>query len=179
MQLKRWQDSGFHDGSLIMSVNLSVKQFAQRDLADHVAQILWETGVNPHSLNLEITESAIVENAEAAHAILSRLKELGVRLSTDDFGTGYSSLSYLYRFPIDRLKIDRSFIHDMQTHTKNSEIVRTIVMLGNSLGLQVVAEGVEDVQQLAFLRELGCPFAQGFLFSQPVPHDAAAALLQG
>ena len=178
-QLRRWQDQEFHDGSLVMSVNLSGKQFAQRNLADDIAETLRDTGVSPHSLNLEITESAIIEDAEAANTTLSRLNQLGVHVSTDDFGTGYSSLSYLYRFPISRLKIDRSFICDMQTNGKNAEIVRTIVMLGSSLGLQVVAEGVENAEHLAFLQELWCPYAQGFFFSKPVPHEAAAALLRG
>jgi EAL domain-containing protein (putative c-di-GMP-specific phosphodiesterase class I) len=129
-------------------------------------------------LNLEITESAIIENVAAA-PVLRRLKDLGVRLTADDFGTGYSSLTYLHRYPISGLKIDRSFIAGMNGNHESAQIVRTIVMLGNSLGLEVVAEGVETTQQLDILQEFHCRHAQGFLFSRPVPNGDAVALLTG
>ncbi len=177
-ELRKWNDLGLDASHLVMSVNLSVKQFSQPDLANDVAQTLRAAGVPAHCLNLEITESAIVENAEAAHSLLAALKEVGVTLSTDDFGTGYSSLSYLHRFPIDRLKIDRSFVCDLIEHSQNAEIVRTIITLGASLGMEVVAEGIETVEQLEFLRKHGCPYGQGFLFSEPVPGRAAAMMLE-
>jgi Amt family ammonium transporter len=176
-QLKKWQDEGLHDGSLGMSVNISVKQLAQEDFAAHVSEILAVTGINPSRLNLEITESAIAQNAQAAHAMLSSLKDLGVGLSTDDFGTGYSSLSYLHRFPISGLKIDRSFIRNIEANGESAEIVRSIAMLGNSLSLNVIAEGVENAEQVKFLQTLGCQHAQGFFFSKPVPSEEAGTLL--
>ena len=156
-ELRRWIDAGIADPQLAMSVNLSVKQFAQPDLADDVAQMLHDSGIPPNCLTLEMTESAIVENAEAAHTLLSSLKEVGVMLATGDFGTGYSSLSYLHRFPIDRPKIDRSFVCDLKEFSQNAEIVRTIITLGASLGMDVVAEGIETAEQLEFLRKHGCP----------------------
>jgi diguanylate cyclase (GGDEF)-like protein/PAS domain S-box-containing protein len=176
-QLRKWLDQGLNCGALGVSVNLSVKQFAQPDLVDVVTQTLHDSQLPARCLNLEITESALVENAPVAHATLSRLKELGVGLSTDDFGTGYSSLSYLHRFPISCLKIDRSFIGSMDTNADSAEIVRSILMLGNSLGLDVIAEGVETNEQVQILRELGCQQAQGFLFSRPVTSKEAAVLL--
>jgi EAL domain-containing protein (putative c-di-GMP-specific phosphodiesterase class I) len=177
MQLKRWESDGLHDGSLGVSVNISVKHLMQHDFASRVKQILHDTGVVPNRLNLEITESAIAQNAPAVHQMLSDLKHLGVGLSTDDFGTGYSSLSYLHRFPFSGLKIDRSFIRNVQSKSESAEIVRSIAMLGNSLSLKVVAEGVESADQVRFLQTLGCHHAQGFFFSQPIPSAEAAILL--
>jgi len=176
-QLMRWRKDGFHRDDLIISVNLSVKQLVQQDFAEEVARIIRETGVSPSFLNLEITESAIIGNPDTALKVLSDLKQLGVRLSTDDFGTGYSSLSYLHRFPISQLKIDRSFICNMNTRGESAEIVRTILTLGRSLGMEVVAEGVENQAQLTLLREFQCELAQGYLFSEPVTDVAAGELL--
>ncbi len=157
---------------LTISVNLSSKQFTQPHLALEIHQILQETGLDAGSLRLEITESAVMENAEAAIATLLQLKKLGVQIYIDDFGTGYSSLSYLHRFPIDTLKIDRSFVGRMSSDNENWEIVRTIVTLAHNLGLDVVAEGVETAEQLAQLRTLQCEYGQGYFFSRPL--DVAA-----
>lgn len=167
-QLKLWQQNGSVDQNLIMSVNLSPKQIARTDLHEFIEQTLRQNEVSPKNFNLEITESAIMENGEIAENLLNQLKDLGVWLTTDDFGTGYSSLSYLHRFPIDRLKIDRSFVNDMNSHSKNSEIIRTILTLARSLRMEVVAEGIETKEQLALLKALDCDFGQGYIFSKPV-----------
>jgi diguanylate cyclase (GGDEF)-like protein/PAS domain S-box-containing protein len=171
LQLKRWQEKFPADESLYMTVNLSAKQFGQPDLIDQVTQILAETGVDPNFLKLEITESVLMDDFESAAALLFKLRALGVRLSIDDFGTGYSSLTYLHRFPIDTLKIDRSFVDVLDKD--NVEIVRTILSLAENLGMDVVAEGVETQEQMALLRDLSCKSAQGYFFSKPM--DIAAA----
>jgi diguanylate cyclase (GGDEF)-like protein/PAS domain S-box-containing protein len=172
-QIQRWQVVFPSDPPLFISVNLSGKQFTQVDLIHEVAYILSETRIDPRSLKLEITESMVMENIEAATEMLKELRALGVQLSIDDFGTGYSSLSYLHRFPIDTLKIDRSFVTQMAENNENAEIVRTIVMLAQNLGMDVVAEGVETNEQLALLRKLGCENGQGYFFSKPL--DVAGA----
>ena len=151
-----------------MSVNLSARQLSQADLIERVAEVLKESGIEPWQLKLEITESVVMENAELAAVTLARLRGLGVRLSIDDFGTGYSSLSYLNRFPVDILKIDRSFITRLNEGDENVEIVKTIVMLAGNLGMQVIAEGVETEDQLRQLRLLKCQYGQGYLFSKPL-----------
>ncbi|HEY0174233.1 MAG TPA: EAL domain-containing protein, partial [Pyrinomonadaceae bacterium] len=129
--------------------------------------VLRRTGLNPRQLKLEITEGAVMDNIDAATEMLRQLRDLGVQLAIDDFGTGYSSLSYLHRFPIDTLKIDRSFVTRMANNTENIEIVRTIVMLAQVLGMDVVAEGVETKEQLKILRDLHCEYGQGYYFSRP------------
>ena len=176
MQLREWQQEFPMNPLLSISVNLSGKQFAHPDLCDKVRAILDETGVIPLSVKLEITESSLVENPDAAAQILRQLKELGVRISLDDFGTGYSSLSYLHRFPIDVLKIDRSFVNRMSV-SKNSEIVRTIITLAINLGMEVIAEGVETEEQVSQLASMRCDYVQGYLFSQPIRDTAANELL--
>jgi diguanylate cyclase (GGDEF)-like protein/PAS domain S-box-containing protein len=167
-QMQRWQTVFPTDPPMFISVNLSGKQFTQPDLISEVANILDETGLNPRNLKLEITESVVMENIETATEMLKQLRSLGVKLSIDDFGTGYSSLSYLHRFPIDTLKIDRSFVTQMSDNNENMEIVRTVVMLAQNLGMDVVAEGVETTEQLSLLQRLGCEFGQGYFFSKPV-----------
>ena len=163
-----------------MSVNLSAKQLSQADLIEKVEEVLKESGIDPWQLKLEITESVVMENAELAAVTLARLRGLGVRLSIDDFGTGYSSLSYLNRFPVDTLKIDRSFITRLDQGDENVEIVKTIVMLAGNLGMQVIAEGVETPGQLEQLRRLKCQYGQGYLFSKPLAAtDAETFLLNG
>ena len=147
-------------------MNLSPKQFAQPDLVGQVKGILEETGLDASFLKLEITESVLMDDFEAAAKLLFELRALGVRLSIDDFGTGYSSLTYLHRFPIDTLKIDRSFV--MRMDKDNVEIVRTILSLAENLGMDVVAEGIETQVQLALLRDLGCQNGQGYFFSKPM-----------
>ncbi len=153
---------------LTVSVNLSAKQFSHADLVKQVERILSETGLEAARLKLEITENVLLINTDAVNRMLTELKALGVELYLDDFGTGYSSLSYLHRFPIDALKIDRSFINRIGAGGDNSEIARAIVMLAHSLGMDVIAEGVETEEQLATLRELGCEYGQGNLFSPPI-----------
>lgn len=167
-QLCKWQWQSPANRSLFMSVNLSGKQVAQPSLVSDIREILEETHVEARYLKLEITESAVMENAEMAARILNRLKELGVQLSIDDFGTGYSSLSYLHRFPVNTLKIDRSFVGRIGEAAENIEIVRTVVSLAENMGMEVVAEGVETLSQLMQLRKLKCQYGQGYLFSRPV-----------
>jgi len=167
-QLCKWQWQSPANRSLFMSVNLSSKQVAQPSLVSDIREILEETHVEARHLKLEITESAVMENAEMAARILNRLKELGVQLSIDDFGTGYSSLSYLHRFPVNTLKIDRSFVGRIGEAAENIEIVRTVVSLAENMGMEVVAEGVETLSQLMQLRKLKCQYGQGYLFSRPV-----------
>jgi len=164
--------------NLMMSINLSGKHFGQDDLVKNVKSVLKESRIEPRYLKLELTESAVMDNAEAAISILHQLKRIGVRLSIDDFGTGYSSLSYLHRFPIDALKIDRSFVSRMESGTENGEIVKTVVALARALGLTVIAEGIETIHQLHQLRILGSEYGQGFLFSRPVPKHEAEDLLR-
>ncbi len=159
------------DENLIVSVNLSGKQFDQEDIYEHVRVVLQETGLRPQCLKLEITEGAVMENAEIATKILQQLNSLGIKISIDDFGTGYSSLSYLHRFPVDMLKIDRSFVSQMAEGDENLEIVRTIVALAHNMGLEVIAEGVETEEQQNTLKRLGCEYVQGFYYSKPVDMD--------
>jgi diguanylate cyclase (GGDEF)-like protein/PAS domain S-box-containing protein len=165
-QIKTWQEEGLPP--LRVSVNISALQFRQKDFVEMVAQILNETGLEPHYLELEITESTIVENTEFAKTVLSRLKALGIYLSLDDFGTGYSSLSYLQHFSLDSLKIDNSFISRLQSGAASIEIIQAIVSLGKSLGMEVIAEGVETEEQLAHLKFLNCRKGQGYIFARPL-----------
>src|SRR4029078_3839238 len=154
-------------------------QFSQPDLVEQVDGPLRVSGLPARLLKLEVTESMVMENTDGAIAMLRRLKALGVHIVIDDFGTGYSSLSYLLRLPADTLKIDRSFVSGTGNAGRNVNIVRTVVGLAYSLGLDVVAKGVETEEQMALLKDLGCPFAQGFLFSPAVDGDAAKALIAG
>ncbi len=176
-KLFEWQNKSPLNKGLFLSVNLSGKHFAHRDLVSQVRRILIETKIDPADIKLEITESAVMENAEVAIKMLKELKEIGVQLSIDDFGTGYSSLSYLHRFPIDTLKIDRSFVSTMEDGSENGEIVRTVISLAKTLGMNVVAEGIETVHQLHQLRILNCEYGQGYLFSRPVPVIEAEMLI--
>jgi EAL domain-containing protein (putative c-di-GMP-specific phosphodiesterase class I) len=176
-QMHKWHVIFPADPPIFMCVNLSVKQFSQQDLIDKVASILRETKLAPTSLKLEITESAVIENVETATKMLNQLRALGVQLAVDDFGTGYSSLSNLHRFPINTLKIDRSFISRMVENNENAEIVRTISGLAQNLGMDVVAEGVETREQLEILRSLGCQYGQGYFFSKPVDIRGAEAFI--
>ncbi len=174
-QIAHWQVKFPADKPLYMTVNLSAKQFAQPDLIDQVRDILTETGLDPNYLKLEITESVVMDDFESAAAMLFQLRALGVRLSIDDFGTGYSSLTYLHRFPIDTLKIDRSFVTRMDK--ENVEIVRTILMLAENLGMDAVAEGVETQEQMTLLRNLSCQSGQGFFFSKPMSVAGAEEII--
>ncbi len=177
-QLQAMRQAG-HAG-LHVAVNLSARQFGQSDLVERIAAILAETGMPPDALELEITESDVMQNAQQAAALLGRLKAMGVRLSIDDFGTGYSSLSYLKRFPIDALKIDQSFSRDVTSDPDDAAIARAVIALAHSMRLQVVAEGVETAEQLAFFRDEGCDVVQGFFCSPPLPAaQLEQALAQG
>jgi diguanylate cyclase (GGDEF)-like protein len=171
-QLCQWQWQSSANRHLFMSVNLSSKQVVQQDLVNQIREILEETNVDAKHLKLEITESAVMENADMAARLLKRLKALGVQLSIDDFGTGYSSLGYLHRFPVNTLKIDRSFVGRIGEAAENIEIVRTIVSLAENMGMDVVAEGVETLSQLSQLRKLNCQYGQGYLFSRPVDAES-------
>lgn len=177
-QLAQWQAEIRSETPLSMSVNLSGKQFSQPDLIELVETVINQSGIAPGSLKLEITESAIMEDAQIVTNRLLQLRQLGVRLGLDDFGTGYSSLSYLHRFPLDTLKIDRSFVARLLEDSENREIVRTIVTLGKNLGMDVVAEGVEEKQQLDDLRSLDCQHGQGYYFARPLPADEAVQILR-
>jgi len=178
-QISDWKANPDADPDLIISVNLSVKQFLQPNLVSDIKGLLRELAFPPESLKLEITESTVMGDPSAAVEMLLQIKALGIRLAIDDFGTGYSSLSYLHRFPLDTLKIDRSFISGMCEGGEGMEIARTIMPLANNLRLDVVAEGVETIEQVAFLRKLHCKFAQGFYFSKPLAAEEAGALLIG
>lgn len=175
-QNKAWQDEGLPPARV--SVNLSARQFQQRDIAKLVMQVLEETGLDPQYLELELTESTIMRNAEEAVSMLNELHALGIGLAIDDFGTGYSSLSYLKRFPVDRLKIDRSFVSDIGESSDDETITSAIIALAHSLNLQVIAEGVETSTQLDFLKERACDEMQGYFFAKPLPHDAIPGMLQ-
>jgi diguanylate cyclase (GGDEF)-like protein/PAS domain S-box-containing protein len=176
-QMSEWKRRDASAASLFISVNLSGKQFTQPDLLGQITRTLEETGLDPRSLKLEITESVVMDNIDAAVETLESLRSLGVEVSIDDFGTGYSSLSYLHRLPIDTLKVDRSFVSRMASNNENTEIVRTIVTLAQSLEMKVVAEGVETSEQLAQLQILRCEGGQGYLFSRPLDAEDAGALL--
>ncbi len=167
-QMRQWQVQFPFYPPLSISVNISAKQFSEPDLIRQISQILQATKLDPGSLKLELTESILMENAESTVAILQQIKAMNVQLSMDDFGTGYSSLSYLHRFPIERLKIDRSFINLMDLDGETSTIVQTIITLAHNLGMNVTAEGIENVEQLQKLKKLGCEYGQGYFFSQPV-----------
>jgi diguanylate cyclase (GGDEF)-like protein/PAS domain S-box-containing protein len=170
-----WQKKGIPP--LPIAVNLSCVQFRQKNLREMIAQTLDHAGLDPRLLELEITESTIMQNEEEAGRTLRKLKEMGIRISIDDFGTGFSSLSYLKRFTLDALKIDRSFIKDLTTDGDDRAITIAIIAMAHSLGLKVIAEGVETQQQLAFLREHGCDEVQGYLFSPPLAEPDIVALL--
>ncbi len=180
LQMRAWQLQFVVEPPLTINVNLSGKQFTQVNLIEQINQILTETGLDAHSLKLEITESCIVENMQSAALMLSKLQEMGIQVAIDDFGTGYSSLAYLHRFPVNTLKIDRSFINGLGGD--GHEIVRAIVNLAWNLGMEVVAEGVETDQQITQLNGLKSNsgqeyLGQGYLFSKPLNSDAATALM--
>lgn len=165
-QLCRWQDQFPQANALTISVNLSARQLLQPDLVEQVAQVLQTTQLNPALLKLEITESGIIQTAEPT-ALLSQLKALQLQLCIDDFGTGYSSLSRLQQFPIDTLKIDRSFVSQMHETSENAEIVHAIISLAHNLDMDVVAEGIEVAEQFARLKALRCEQGQGFFSPHP------------
>ncbi|MBF0353990.1 MAG: EAL domain-containing protein [Alphaproteobacteria bacterium] len=174
-QARIWKDQGL--GPITMAVNLSAVQFFRQDMVAVVRRILSDTGLDPSWLELELTESMVMHDAEAAILTLGRLSNLGLKMSIDDFGTGYSSLNYLRRFPVHRLKIDQSFVRELTNSANDAEIARAIISLGHSLELEVVSEGVETEAQLDYLKREGSDILQGYLFSRPVPAEHAGALL--
>jgi EAL domain-containing protein (putative c-di-GMP-specific phosphodiesterase class I) len=169
-EARKWHENGF--GDMTVSVNLSSRQFQQADLMRQVRTALEESGLDPGSLDLEITESNAMQNAEHSIHTLWGLKKHGVRISMDDFGTGYSSLNYLKRFPIDRIKLDQSFVRDLPVDKDDAAIAMAVIAMGRSLELTVIAEGVETEEQLEFLRTHQCDQLQGFLLSTPLPAEA-------
>jgi EAL domain-containing protein (putative c-di-GMP-specific phosphodiesterase class I) len=176
-QSRKWLDTGLP--MLRIAVNLSGRQFQQRDLVDRIAITLADTGMSPENLQLEITEHVAMQDAEFTVATLKRLREMGVQIAIDDFGTGYSSLSYLKAFPINTVKIDRSFIRDITVDASDAAITRAIIAMAHSLNLAVTAEGVETPEQLAFLKDAGCDEFQGYIFSKPVTAQAFEATVDG
>jgi diguanylate cyclase (GGDEF)-like protein/PAS domain S-box-containing protein len=176
-QIRRWQVLYPRARTLVADVNLSASQFHQPNLGGEAAKILNETGLDPSHLELEITESVLMEDAPSTVAPLKQLKDLGVRVAIDDFGTGYSSLSYLKRLPVDTVKIDRSFVNGLTSDLEDEVLVSGMINLAHALGLRVVAEGVETEQQAARLKAMGCEMAQGFQFYRPVSAEAATLLL--
>jgi diguanylate cyclase (GGDEF)-like protein len=176
LQNRAWQQAGLPP--VRIAVNLSARQFAHPDLVSEIRTILQETGLDPQYLDLELTESTIMHDTETMIAHIHSLKALGVRFSIDDFGTGYSSLSYLKRLPIDTLKIDRSFVHDIPSDHDGAAIATTIIAMTQSLQLRVIAEGVENEHQATFLQQQGCNEIQGYLYSQPVSAEEITRMLQ-
>lgn len=177
-QMRDWQMRFGDSLPEMICVNLSAKQFMAPGLAETVAEILKETDLNPRFLKLEITESAIVQDMESARTTLQNLRQMGVRVAIDDFGTGYCSLSYLQQFPVDTLKIDRTFVEQMENHDKLPAIVGTIISLAHGMGMDVIAEGVETAEQLRQLAVLGCEFAQGYYFGRPMRAEAVESILK-
>ncbi|UCG73491.1 MAG: EAL domain-containing protein [Chromatiales bacterium] len=174
-QLKAWHAAGFDD--LTVAVNVSSQQFTQSDLLDSVLQIIWAAGLKAQCLEVEITESLLMQNVDETRDVLRKFREAGIKLTVDDFGTGYSSLSYLTQFPLQSLKIDRSFVRNLHVNRQDAAICSAIIAMSKELGLQVVAEGVELEEQLDYLRQHECDQIQGFLFSKPLPADEFIGLL--
>jgi EAL domain-containing protein (putative c-di-GMP-specific phosphodiesterase class I) len=175
-QLVEWRRVGIEP--VPVAVNLSAREFLAPDLASTISRILRTHGLDPCLLELEITESSLMVNPDEAARTLEYLKRLGVGLSIDDFGTGYSSLSYLKRFPLDALKVDRSFVRDIPADANDAAITLAVISMAHSLGLKVIAEGVENPAQLAFLAQHGCDQVQGYYLARPVAAEACAGLLQ-
>ena len=173
-QTRAWSDAGLP--ALTIAVNVSALEFRQETYLEGVFAALRETGLDPKSLELELTESVLMKRAETAASVLQELRARGIRVAVDDFGTGYSSLSYLRKFPIDALKIDQSFVRQITMAPQDTTIVSAIISMGRSLNLRVVAEGVETIGELEFLQAHQCDEAQGYYFSRPIPHEEFATL---
>jgi len=175
-QAKAWVDAGYLN--ITVAVNFSAKQFLNQDLANQVKDVLDEVGLEPRNLKVEITESMAMHEMERTIETLMHLTRMGLQISVDDFGTGYSSLAYLKRYPIDTLKIDRSFVKDIPRDLDDMAITKTIIAMANNLHLKIIAEGVETLEQLEFLRAEGCQQVQGYYFSKPLPTEAATEYLR-
>ncbi|HEX6177277.1 MAG TPA: GGDEF domain-containing phosphodiesterase, partial [Thermoanaerobaculia bacterium] len=166
-QLRSWEKR--LEKPLIMAVNLSARQFQHPEIVESIREAIAESGVDPASIEIEITESSAMQNVDHAVFTLRELKAIGVQIAMDDFGTGYSSLNYLKRFPIDLLKLDQTFVREVMTDERDAAIVGAVIVMAHRLGLKVIAEGVETEEQLAYLRREGCDFIQGYLYSRPLP----------
>jgi EAL domain-containing protein (putative c-di-GMP-specific phosphodiesterase class I) len=175
-QARSWELAGLPP--MCMAVNISSVELRARGFVSNVRAVLAETALDPRHLELELTETVLMEDSKSAAEVLAELKEIGVRLALDDFGTGYSSLSYLKRFPIDTLKIDQSFVRDLTTDQEDAGIVAAVIGMGKSLHMRVIAEGVETREQLEFLQEHGCPHGQGFYFGRPVSASEFGQVLE-
>jgi diguanylate cyclase (GGDEF)-like protein len=175
MQAKSWKDAGLSAGT--MAVNVSAVQLRDEGFLADLLSVLRDTGMDPHSLELEITESVLMNNIEDSVSILKAVRDIGMSVAVDDFGTGYSSLSYLRRFPLDSLKIDRSFLHKIHVAPDDSIIISAIIAMGRNIGLRVIAEGVETAEELAFLKANDCDEAQGYFFNRPAPAEEFVKLL--
>jgi EAL domain-containing protein (putative c-di-GMP-specific phosphodiesterase class I) len=176
-QIKAWEDS-IHTQHLHLSVNVSARQFYQSDFVEQVNQALKHSAINPDKLKLELTESLVLDDVADTIRKMNALREIGVRFSMDDFGTGHSSLAYLTQLPLDQLKIDQSFVRNIGIKPNDSVIVQTIIGMGNNLGMDIVAEGVETEAQRVFIQQHGCPIYQGYLFSKPVPLEEFEEILK-
>jgi EAL domain-containing protein (putative c-di-GMP-specific phosphodiesterase class I) len=176
-QARKWQDEGLPPVPL--AVNVSAVQFRQQGFRDLISRVLTETGLECQYLELELTESLLLSNADMTSSVLRELKDMGLKLAIDDFGTGYSSLSYLKQFPFSKLKIDRSFIRDVAVNPDDAAITTAIISMAKSLSLKVIAEGVENEAQMSFLRALRCDEIQGYYFSKPLTVDEVSAKLRG
>jgi diguanylate cyclase (GGDEF)-like protein/PAS domain S-box-containing protein len=176
-QARKWQDEGLL--AVPVAVNVSAVQFRQADFCERIGRVLWETGLAPQYLELELTESLLLSNADTRFSVLQDLRAMGLKLAIDDFGTGYSSLSYLKHFPVSKLKIDRSFIRDVAVNPDDAAITTAIISMAKSLNLKVIAEGVEDEAQMSFLRAHQCDEIQGYYFSKPLAVDKVADKLRG
>jgi EAL domain-containing protein (putative c-di-GMP-specific phosphodiesterase class I) len=177
LQAKSWKDAGLSVGT--MAVNVSTVQFQGEGFLVDLVSILRETGMDPRSLELEVTESVLMKNTDVSVSILKGVREIGIRVAVDDFGTGYSSLSYLRQFPLDSLKIDQSFLRKIHVAPDDSIIVSAIIGIGRNIGLRVVAEGVETAEEMAFLKANDCDEAQGYYFARPAPPEEFVKLLAG
>lgn len=177
-QMQRWCSENGDHSSLRVCVNLSARQFCHKQLADHIEALLSKTRVPSHQIGLELTESSLIPNLQAAQRVLRNLRELGVSLLLDDFGTGFSSLNHLHSFPFDALKIDRSFVSRIVEGEQSRQIVRTIVELARTLGMDVIAEGLETREQYRWLRRIGCRFGQGYLLARPMSGEDITELLR-
>jgi EAL domain-containing protein (putative c-di-GMP-specific phosphodiesterase class I) len=176
-QLKQWNQQYPQLPNLTMSVNLSAKQLTEPELLANLERVLKETGISPKALSLEITESVMIRNAESAKDVLKHIRRLGVRLHMDDFGTGYSSLSCLHQFPLDGLKIDRTFVHNICEQRNYVAVVQAIVDLARNLGMRLIAEGIETQDQVVMLQALNCELAQGYYFDKPRDVKGAEAFI--
>jgi EAL domain-containing protein (putative c-di-GMP-specific phosphodiesterase class I) len=174
-QAKAWQNSGLPP--MQIAINVSAVELRAKNFIEGVRAVLKETGLEPRYLELELTETFLMQDAQSTAVVLESLKDMGVQLALDDFGTGYSSLSYMRRFPIDTLKIDQSFVRNLATDADDASIVSAVINMGSSLHMQVVAEGIETNEQLAMLRDQNCPEGQGYFFSHPVAADGLIPLL--